>query len=117
MQLVSLKDKLDDQMNRPKLLLIANINRLTQRQGYSKKGLSKHLGISAPQLSNYLNGKRFPGTDYLDKIAEYFSVPIAELFIETPLEIQKTKISLDEAFISLSEHLGYVVKKTGKSRD
>lgn len=97
-----------------------NLKRLLDSSDkFSAQGLANYLGLPEENRSliyRWRMGKTLPSR-YIDKIARYFNVPVSELFTEEPFDIKKNEISLDDAFISLSEHLGYSVKKIGKPKD
>lgn len=110
---IDFKSKLTDMSDSRKLLAI-NIQRLSSRPGYSKAGLASFLDVSRSHISHYVSGQSFPGTEYLDKIAEYFNVPVSELFVESTQKSEKKEPSLDEAIKVVTRELGYRVEKVGK---
>jgi len=53
---------------------------LRKQKGLSQEQLATDLNISQSSISNYESGATKPDTDILQKIAEYFRVPIAYFF-------------------------------------
>ena len=53
---------------------------LRKQKGLSQEELATDLNISQSSVSNYESGVTKPDTDILQKIAEYFKVPIAYFF-------------------------------------
>ncbi len=54
---------------------IRKLNKLTQEQ------LAEKIGIEIPSLSNIENGKNYPNSETIEKIAKGLNVEIFELFI------------------------------------
>lgn len=91
-----------------------NLKRLLKTGSHSASGLAAFLKLpSNSVVYRWSMGKILP-TKYLDQIAEYFDVPVAELFIESPQEIRNKEPSLDEAIKVVTRELGYRVEKVGK---
>ena len=53
---------------------------LRKQKGLSQEQLAMDLNISQSSISNYESGATKPDTDVLQKIAEYFNIPIAYFF-------------------------------------
>ena len=56
------------------------LSELRKEKGLSQEQLATDLNISQSSISNYESGTTKPDTDILQKIAEYFKVPIAYFF-------------------------------------
>lgn len=56
------------------------LSELRKQKGLSQEQLATDLNISQSSISNYESGMTKPDTDILQKIAEYFKVPIAYFF-------------------------------------
>lgn len=67
-----------------------NFNRLLQERGYSQTEFSDASGIAPATVSLYANGKRVPGAESLQRLAEFFKVSAAD-FYKTPAEIWKER--------------------------
>ena len=56
------------------------LSELRKQKGLSQEQLATDLNISQSSISNYEAGSTKPDTDILQKIAEYFKVPVAYFF-------------------------------------
>ena len=56
------------------------LSELRKQKGLSQEQLAIDLNISQSSVSNYESGLTNPDTDILQKIAEYFKVPVAYFF-------------------------------------
>jgi len=56
------------------------LSELRKTKGLSQEQLAIDLNISQSSISNYESGITKPDTDILQKIAEYFCVPVAYFF-------------------------------------
>ncbi len=75
---------------------IRKSNKLTQEQ------LAEKIGIEIPSLSNIENGKNYPNSETIEKIAKGLNVQIFELFIFEHLKEPDSKKMLKE-LISILE--------------
>ncbi len=55
----------------------------------SGRQLAAELGMTQPQLSERLSGKRRMSVEEMATIADYFGVPIGALFHEVPLDFRR----------------------------
>lgn len=60
--------------------MILYLKELLKKRQISSIDLSEALGVSKATVSYWLNGKVFPGPETLEKIANYLSIEIWELF-------------------------------------
>jgi transcriptional regulator with XRE-family HTH domain len=113
-------------MDHWRMVLARNIERLVSREGFSKTGLAKHLGVPVQQIWRYCNGAAMP-LKYLDKIQGYLGVTLPDLFEEdenTPLppsarvpEIPEPKEpSKEEALAILAASMGYRVRRARRKK-
>jgi len=56
------------------------LSELRKQMGLSQEQLAIDLNISQSSISNYESGVTKPDTDILQKMAEYFKVPVAYFF-------------------------------------
>ncbi|NLT48392.1 MAG: helix-turn-helix transcriptional regulator [Clostridiales bacterium] len=56
-----------------------NFKKLLRENGVSSYRVSKETGISQATLSDWKRGRSIPKLDKLQKIADYFKVPIDKL--------------------------------------
>ncbi len=96
-----------------------NIKRLLDGSDkFSAQDLANFIGLPEKNRSliyRWRMGKTLPSR-YIDKIAEYFNIPVSELFAENPIESNKKDVSLDDAIRVVTRELGYKVEKVGKPK-
>ena len=56
------------------------INKLIEEKGVTKKSLYNFAGLSKTQLDNIISGKNIPGVDKIERIADFFEMPIDFFF-------------------------------------
>lgn len=56
------------------------------KSGKTNREIAKHLGISAPTISNWSAGKHLPDMDTLQRLADYLKAPIDQFFNFTALQ-------------------------------
>ena len=61
---------------------MCHLKKLREKKGMTVRQLGSDLGMSPSALSNYEQGIRTPRFPTANKIAEYFNVPIEEIFPE-----------------------------------
>lgn len=69
-----------------RIVLGRNIKLYRERNSHTQESLSVELGITSKHLSNIERGKRFVTADLLDKLAEIFNIPYADLFLEAEID-------------------------------
>lgn len=78
-------------MRNPADLFQYNLQRLREERGYdSGKDLAKAMGVAESSVSKYANGSHFPRPDNMQLFADFFRVPVSELF-KTPAELEDEK--------------------------
>ena len=82
---------------------IRKLNKLTQEQ------LAEKIGIEIPSLSNIENGKNYPNSETIEKIAKGLKVEIFELFIFEHLKEPDNKKMLQE-LVSILENNSKLLK-------
>lgn len=69
-----------------KELFVKNLRLLMQKQHLARDTVAKAIGLSSGTFKSYYYGAKFPKQEKLEKIANYFSVPVDALFtIDDPL--------------------------------
>lgn len=63
-----------------------NLERLMEENGYTQTSLSEEMGVSMSTINMYVNQKRFPGPENIQRYAEFFRVSPSEFF-KTPEEV------------------------------
>ena len=56
-----------------------NLKRLMEQKGVSRQDLSKVLGVSYFTISDWVNGKKYPRMDKVERLADYFHVLKSDL--------------------------------------
>lgn len=67
-----------------------NLERLMEENGYTQTSLSEEMGVSMSTINMYVNQKRFPGPENIQRYAEFFRVSPSEFF-KTPAELIKER--------------------------
>jgi transcriptional regulator with XRE-family HTH domain len=62
--------------------IVSNLKKLREEKGLTVRQLGKALDMPFSTISNYEQGLRTPKFSTANKIAEYFKVPIEEIFPE-----------------------------------
>ena len=63
-----------------KLKLNNNFKKLIEDRDIKIGAIADKLGFSRPEMSAYVNGKRYPRAERMKKIAEYLGVKIEDIF-------------------------------------
>jgi len=58
------------------IILKDNLTKLLAKFEINQKQLAREIGISEMSISNWLNGRSYPNTPSLIKIADYFGVAL-----------------------------------------
>lgn len=100
-----------------KNIFAANLKRLMQQSGKTRKDVCKDLGFSYYTFSDWVNGKKYPRMDKVELLAIYFGVLKSDLIEEKPVEhreMQKKnnavadivlKLRTDNNYFSLCEDI------------
>ena len=56
-----------------------NLKRLMEQKGVSRQDLSNVLGVSYFTISDWVNGKKYPRMDKVERLADYFHVLKSDL--------------------------------------
>lgn len=59
-----------------------NLKKQMELKGASRQDICNALGISYFTVTDWVNGKKYPRMDKVEKLAEYFGVPKSELIEE-----------------------------------
>ncbi len=73
-------------MRNVKILLGKRIRELRKKKNLTQEQLSERIGIEIPSLSNIENGKNYPNSETIDKIAQGLEVQIFEIYMFEHLE-------------------------------
>ena len=62
-----------------KNIFAINLKRYMQENGKSRREVSEALGVSYYTFSDWVNGKKYPRMDKVEKLAEYFGILKSDL--------------------------------------
>ena len=94
-----------------------NLRRYMENKGISQKELADIIGVSAPTMNDWLQAKKYPRIDKIEKLANYFGILKSDLIEEKSEEhfkMQKNndviadiviRLRTDSDFLSLVEKL------------
>lgn len=94
-----------------------NLRKYMESKGITQKELAEIIGVSAPTLNEWLQAKKYPRIDKIEKLANYFGILKSDLIEEKSeehFEIQKNnntiasivvRLRTDSDFLSLVESL------------
>ena len=68
-----------------------NLKKQMELKGVSRNDICTALGISYFTVSDWVNGKKYPRMDKVEKLAEYFSIPKSDLIEERKVVYVKVK--------------------------
>lgn len=92
-------------------------SKLLQKYGVTPYKVSKETGVSQSTLSDWKRGISTPKPDKLQKIADYFGVPLTYFLSETaksPKEEETQKLTAYEIFEKLCEKKGITAYRVSK---
>lgn len=70
-----------------------NLKKQMELKGVSRNDICKALEISYFTVSDWVNGKKYPRMDKIEKLAEYFGIPKSDLIEEHKVVYVKNKVS------------------------
>lgn len=85
-----------------------NLKNLMDSQNMTYTQLANHIGVSRSTVSMWMSYKSFPRTEMLDRIANYFNVPVESLLAETKNDTQFHVLDI----IKELEEVGAINKET-----
>lgn len=96
-------------------ILARNLRNLILKSGKDRKEVADSLGFPYSTFTDWINGKKYPRIDRIEKIAEYFQVPKSYL-IEDFEEKQRDNDTLADIIVQLrtNKELFNVVRELAK---
>lgn len=100
-----------------KQVFAKNLRRHMESKGITQKELAEIIGVSAPTMNDWLQAKKYPRIDKIEKLADYFGVLKSDLIEEKTKEYFETqknnntiasiivKLRTDSDFLSVVETL------------
>ena len=94
-----------------------NLRKYMESKGITQKELAEIIGVSAPTMNEWLQAKKYPRIDKIEKLANYFGILKSDLIEEKSeehFETQKNnntiasiivRLRTDSDFLSLVESL------------
>jgi len=71
---------------RSRMILVSRLRNLLDSTNTDHATLADHCGVDRVAVSRWVSltgaGRRFPTPENIDKIANFFSIPVRDLFIE-----------------------------------
>lgn len=101
-----------------KEVLAKNLKRFIGKSGKDRSQIAEDLGLSYSTLTDWINGKKYPRINSVEKLADYFGVSKSDL-IEDFEEIKKdndrlatiiVKLRLNKELLDVVERLIYLDK-------
>lgn len=83
-----------------------NLALYIKAKGNTQKEIAEYLGVSAPTVSDWINGKKFPRMDKIDMLANYFGCLKSDL-IENKDEKQGEDEAINSIIIGLRANPGF----------
>ena len=90
-------------MENIKSLLGLRIRELRKKNNFTQEQLAEKIGIEIPSLSNIENGKNYPNSETIEKIARGLDVQVFELFMVEHLQETNADKMLEELNILLKK--------------
>lgn len=106
-------------MNWSKEIFAKNLSHYIEASGKTQKDVADSIGVSAPTMSDWANGKMFPRIDKIEMLANYFGILKSDL-IEDKTEMKKNndiiadiiaRLRGDADFLSLVESIMHLDKE------
>ena len=66
-------------------LFSRNLLKLLENKNAKRSELAKYCKISPSAVTAWLSCEKFPSPESLDKVASFFQIDVADLFIENPI--------------------------------
>ena len=87
-----------------KNVFASNLKRYMEISGKTRRDVSEALGVSYYTLTDWVNGKKYPRMDKVEKLANYFGVLKSDLIEEKTVEhseMQKKNDTLSDIVIRM----------------
>ena len=87
-----------------------NLNFYMNENGKSRTDLAEALGISYFTVTDWVNGKKYPRMDKVEKLAKYFNIKISDLVEKKSIESNPVEMATihanilkDEEYVNMYE--------------
>lgn len=98
-----------------KVIFAKNLRRHMELAGKNQKEIAEAVGVTAPTFNEWINGKKFPRIDKIQKLADYFGILKSDLIEEKMTEEKEkdndllaniiVRMRMDKEFFSVVESL------------
>lgn len=98
-------------MSRSAVVFARNMRLLRKSHGMTLEQVAKAVGTSRSTVYRWeAEGEKFnfPTPEFLDKIADCFAIPIADLFAKDALKAKKAGMKLEDAIVMLNENISEI---------
>jgi transcriptional regulator with XRE-family HTH domain len=77
-----------------------NLKKYMDQSGKNQKELAEIVGVTAPTFNEWVNGKKYPRIDKIQKLADYFGILKSDLIEDKDIEEKKAKtdVAVDIVF-------------------
>ncbi len=99
--------------NNSRSVFAANLQYYVKISGFTQKEIAEELAISTATFSDWLNGKKFPRIDKIEKLANFFGVSKSDLIENNVNEAETSKADSLNVF---PKNLRLLMAKAKKSR-
>lgn len=103
-----------------KNIFAQNLKKYMEQNNKSRRDISEALGISYYTVSDWVNGKKYPRMDKVERLANYFGILKSDLIEEkvTP-EMQKNSDTMVDITVRISADIDFrnVVKRNMYDKD
>lgn len=72
-----------------------NLRRYAERSGKTQRDLAEAAGVSTATFSEWMNAKKFPRIDKIERLANYFGILKSDLIEEKPTAPEDDGLSMD----------------------
>ena len=104
-----------------KEIFSSNLNFYMNKNGKSRKEVSEAIGVSYFTYTDWVNGKKYPRMDKVEKLAKYFNIKISDLIEKKSIEKNPVematihaKIISDEEYVSMYRNFRLLDKEQRK---
>ena len=98
-----------------KKIFARNLRRYMELSGKNQKELSEIVGVTPPTFNEWINEKKFPRIDKIQRLADYFGILKSDLIEEKMTEEKEAdnealagiivRLRMDEDFLNLVQEL------------
>lgn len=91
-----------------KQMLADNLFYLLENRGVSQIQLAEAIGVSTASVSDWCNGKKYPRADKMQKMADYFGVPMSAIVDSHALLVHENRREIDRTLSAVQNVPDYI---------